>query len=187
MEIKDRQKFLLVLAAIGVGLFVLDSVVIEPLWHSWTERSARIKSLKDSLKSGQDLIKIGAGIRDTWARMSTNTLKSDPSLAQSDMLKAFDRWAKDSGITVASIHPQWKSTGEDYAQLEVRADASGNISSLSKFLFNVEKAHAVHGSESEHIGVRIESVEVSARDNDGRQLSRVLQISGLQLGVTPDQ
>ena len=188
METNNNQKRLLIIAGIMVAIYVLDVVVYEPLALSWAQRAARLKTLKESLSSGQQLIKSGPALRQRWTNMMNATLKSDVSLAQSDMLKAFDRWATDSGIAVTSIQPQWKATGEDYAMLEVRADATGNIESLTKFLYNVERSHNPRDkSETEHLGVRIEDVEVSTRDENGRVLSLVLQVSGLQLGVTPDQ
>jgi len=186
VEIKNRQTLLLIVAAVAIGLWVADSIAIEPLIASWKDRSKRIENLKTDLAKGQALIKNTTYIRDTWDRMRTNTLDSaDVSLAESDLLKSFDRWAKDAGIAVAGIHPAWKQTSDDYQTLECRAEATGNIESLAKFLYNVEKAHSIRNGEKEHIAVRIDSVDVTARDPQGQQLAINVTVSGLQIGQTP--
>ena len=59
--------------------------------------------------------------------------------------------------------------------LECRVDGFGNLSSLTRFLYDVEK---------DPMALKVEAVEITARDNDGQQLSLALQVSGLLL--TPD-
>jgi hypothetical protein len=59
--------------------------------------------------------------------------------------------------------------------LECRASATGDIQSLSKFIYDAEK---------DPLAVKVESVEITSRDNNGQQLSLVLQVSGLVLNQT---
>lgn len=172
MEIKNRQKILLFTAAAGLLLLVADSLVLSPLTSSWQARTKRIAELKKSVADGSLLIKRKEAILGRWDRMRTNTLPSNVSLAEGEMLKAFNHWAQDSGIMLVSLKPQWKESGEDYMSLEWRADASGDIQTVSRFLYNLEK---------EPMGLRVETVEISARDNEGKQLSLGLQLSGLLL------
>jgi len=92
------------------------------------------------------------------------------------MLKAFDRWSQASSVSVSSLKPQWRQTDEDYTLLECRADASGNMETLSRFLYEVEK---------DPLALKVEALEITSHDNDGQQLSLGLQVSGLLL--TPAQ
>ena len=59
--------------------------------------------------------------------------------------------------------------------LECRADASGSLSALTRFLYEIEK---------DPLALRIDSLEITARDNTGQQLSLNLQVSGLLLTTT---
>jgi Tfp pilus assembly protein PilO len=172
VEIKNRQKMLLFAAAAGLFLLVADSLILSPLTASWQARSKRIAELKKSVADGSLLIKRKEAILGRWDRMRTNTLPSNVSLAEGELLKAVNRWAQDSGITLVSLKPQWKESGEDYITLECRADASGDIRTVSRFLYDLEK---------EPMGLKVETVEISARDNEGQQLSLGLQLSGLLL------
>ena len=52
-------------------------------------------------------------------------------------------------------------------------EASGNLGTLSRFLYDIEK---------DPMALKLESVELSTRDNTGQQLTLDLQISGLVLG-----
>ena len=172
MKIENRQQVLLVVAATVVGLLVADKVIFGPLIAGWKERSARIVELKKNLAQGALVIQREETIRSRWDSMRTNTLPDDVSLAENQVLRAFDDWSRDSRITISGIRPQWKRTADDYMTLECRADASGNIEALTRFLYNVEK---------DHLALKLESLEITSRDNDGQQLTLGLQVSGLLL------
>jgi hypothetical protein len=104
--------------------------------------------------------------------MQKNALPNNNSLAEQQVLKAFDSWSQDARISVNSITPQWKRDSEEYQTLECRVDASGTAGTLAKFLFNLER---------DPMALKIESVEINARDKEGKNLSLGLQTSGLVL------
>jgi hypothetical protein len=114
--------------------------------------------------------------------MRTNTLPNNPSLAQERVLKAFQEWAQESGVSINAITPQWKSDSEDYKTLVCRVDASGTLWMLSRFVYDIENASSPNNKSSlGPLGLKLESVDFSSKDNTGRQLSLGLQISGLVL------
>lgn len=176
MEIKKRQKTLVILAALGVAFLLGDKMVVTPLMASWETRAKQIAELTKQVNQGSLLVSRDAVIRDRWDNMRTNTLPADVSSAENELLTAFERWSKESGISISSIKPQWKQAGDDFMTLECRADAFGTIQAVTRFLYEVEK---------DPLALRVEALEVSARDNDGQQLAVGLQVSGLQLGVAP--
>lgn len=176
MEIKNRQKTLVILAALGVAFLLGDKMVVTPLMAGWEARSKQIAELTKQVNQGSLLVSRDAVIRDRWEHMRTNTLPADVSFAENEVLTAFERWSKESGISISSIKPQWKQAGDDFMTLECRADAFGTIQAVTRFLYEVEK---------DPLALRVEALEVSARDNDGQQLAVGLQVSGLQLGVAP--
>ena len=172
MKITNRQQLLAIVAIVVVALLVGDKLILAPLLRGWKERSARIVELRKLITQGEQLQQRGGRVRERWDGMRTNTLPDNMSAAENEVLKAFDRWSRDSGISVSSIKPQWKRSAEDYMTLECRADAAGGIQALTRFLYNVEK---------DPLALRVESVEITSRDNDGQQLSLALQVSGLLL------
>ncbi len=172
MQIKNRQRILAIGAAAGLALLIADKLVLTPLIAGWKERSTRIAELRKSVGQGTLLIGRDPQIRERWDSMRTNTLPDDVSLAENEVLKAFERWSQDSRINVSSIKPQWKRAGDDFMTLECRADAFGSIQAVARFLYNVEK---------DPLALKVEAVEITSRDNDGQQLSLALQVSGLLL------
>ena len=174
MEIKNRQKVLMIVAGAGLLLLLGDSFVFEPLTQSWKARSERIEKLRQDVSSGESKIKSERAIRGHWAQMRTNALPADASLAEAQLQKAFARWERASGVTRVSLKPQWKQPEDDYMTLECRADYTGDMDRLLQFLYQVEK---------DPMGLKVDNVEITTKDDSGRQLALGLQISGLQLGT----
>lgn len=174
MPIKNRQQFLIIVAGTAFALLLGDSLVFTPLVKWWRARSERIVELRKKVTDGDALVRRDASIQSRWSQMQVNTLTNNPSLAEEKLLAAFDHWSQDARISVNSITPQWKRDHDDYQTLECRVDASGSVGALGRFLYNLEQ---------DPMAVKIESLEVTARDKDGQQLSLALQISGLVLSA----
>jgi len=172
MNLNRRQQLLAILAIVAVGLFIADRLVFTPLTNSWKARSDRITKLKEQVRDGAQTLKRENALREQWGMMSTNTLSVSKPEAESQMLKAFDRWSQAGGVSVSSIRPQWKEAEDDYKTLECRADVAGSLLAISHFLFQIER---------DPMGVKVDSMEMTARDNNGSQLALVLQVSGLLL------
>ena len=172
MNLTKRQQILGILAIAVVGLYVADKLVFTPLTKNWKARAERIAKLKDEVRDGNETLKRESALREQWDRMRTNTLTNVKSEAESQMLKAFERWSKAGGVSVSSIRPQWKEAEEDYKTLECRADVGGSLSAIAHFLYLVER---------DPLGVKVDSLELSARNNEGSQLALVVQVSGLLL------
>jgi Tfp pilus assembly protein PilO len=173
MKIENRQKLLVVLTIAVVALFLADRLVFEPLAGWWKTRQTRIAQLRQQVAGGKLLIQREAALRAHWDQMRTNTLPANPSVAEQQVLKAFDGWAQESGVSINGITPQWKSdSDQDYATLDCRVEAAGALGTLTRFLYDVEK---------DPMALRLESLDLSAHDDAGQQLTLDLQVSGLAL------
>jgi hypothetical protein len=105
--------------------------------------------------------------------MQAQALPKDAAKAEQDLISAFDRWGRAANIELGSIKPQWKRGATNrYSQLECRVDATGTIATLSRFLYEVEKST---------LALRVDSVELTSRDDIGQKLSLGLLVSGLRL------
>jgi hypothetical protein len=175
MQIKNRPKVLALAAIAVVGLFAADALVFTPLTASWKARQGKIAELRKQIVDGTHLVEREQSIRGRWEQMRTNTLANNNSLAEQQLLKSIDQWSQGGRrLSVNSITPQWKRDNDDYSSLECRVDATGSVDSIRDFLYEVEK---------DALGVKLESVEVTARDKEGRQLALGLQLSGLVLNL----
>jgi hypothetical protein len=172
MKIENRQQLLMALAVAAVVLFAADQVVIEPMIGWWKTRAKTVAELRSQVTNGRRLIQREAGLRARWSQMRTNTLPDNPSLAEQQTLKAFDSWARESGADVTGITPQWNNDSPDYLTLNCRLEAAGDLGTLSRFVYDLEK---------DPMALKLETVEFSTRDTTGQLLTLDLQISGLVL------
>lgn len=169
----NRQKLLMLLAGASIGLLLLDSLVLSPLTKAWQMRSAEITRLKKSVTEGRSVIERADRTRRLWAEMQAQAMPADPAKSEQDLITAFDRWGRAAGVELGSIKPQWKrGTSNRYSQIECRVDATGSLAALTRFLYEVEKSA---------LALRVDSVELNARDDSGSRLSLGLLVSGLRL------
>lgn len=169
----NRQRLLLVLAGAGLLLLVGDSLVLTPLTKAWQSRKAEIARLQQNVTEGRGVIERAARTQGLWTEMQSQALPKDPAKAEQDLITAFDRWGRATGIELGAIKPQWKrGAAPRYSQLECRVDATGSLATLSRFLYEVEKSP---------LALRIDAVELTARDDQGQRLSLGLLVSGLRL------
>jgi Tfp pilus assembly protein PilO len=172
MKIDNRQQFLVVLTIAAAALFVGVNFILEPLGGWWSSRQAQIKELRARVTDGRQLVRREAGIRSRWADMQANALPANTSLAESQLLKAVDDWSYGSGAEVTSLMPQWKNESTNYLTLACRVETSGNLDALSRFLYDVEKGP---------LALRLDAIELGARDKEGQQLTLSVEINGLAL------
>jgi hypothetical protein len=113
-------------------------------------------------------------LQKVWNGRATriSDLPNNTSAAEQKVFKAVDLWAQNSGVTITAITPQWKHDSDDYMTFECRVDAAGDLGKLSRFLYSVER---------DPTALKLELVELGARDKEGQQLSLGLQLSGLVL------
>jgi hypothetical protein len=173
MKTDNRQKLLIALTVVAGTLLIGDRLIYSPLVHWWQARDKEISRLRLQVKEGRALVNHEQSIRERWDSMRTNTLPNNPSLAQEKVLKAFQEWAQESGVSLNGITPQWKGE-EEHQTLVCRVDASGTLWMLSRFIYDIEKGP---------LGLKLESVEINSRDNTGQQLALGLQVSGLVLAT----
>ena len=177
MKIENRQQFLVVLTVAAFALLVGVNFILEPLGGWWSSRQAQLKELRTKVAEGGQLIKREAGIRSRWTEMQANALPANTSLAEQKFLTAVDSWSRGSGAEVTSLMPQWKNESTNYLTLACRVETSGNLDTLSRFLYDLEKGP---------MALRLDSVELSARDKEGQQMTLSTEINGLAL-IQPDK
>jgi hypothetical protein len=172
VKIKNREQLLVIMTAIVVSLYLGDRFVLTPLIEAWKERSERIAQLEKSISNGEYLIEREASVKARWNRMRGGSLPENVSAAENEVLRAFDRWSQQSRVSVTSIRPQWRRGDDDFMTLDCRADCFGSMEAIARFLFEMEK---------DSLPLRVEGLEITARDNGGQELALALHVSGLLL------
>ena len=172
MKIDNRPRVLLLVAFALLIALVADQLVLEPLGQAWAARAERIAVLRKQVADGTLLVQREESLRRRWRQMRANTLSNNPSLAEQQLLKAVDAWAQESRVAITGITPQWKHDADEYITLGCRVDAAGDLASLTRFLYDMEKSP---------LALRLESIELVAADTTGQELTLGLRLSGLVL------
>lgn len=170
----ERQKLLVVATAAIVGLYFLDAVVLTPLTKAWKTRGEEIAKLEASIRQGRSLVERESGINRKWSEIRESSLPAETSEAEQQVLGAMEKWSGAAGISITSVKPQWKrGDRDDHTLFECRVDASGSLAALAKFLYEIEMSP---------MALKVQSLGLSARDNNGERLSLALVVSGLRFG-----
>jgi hypothetical protein len=172
MQIKNRQQFLVIVTISVAALFLVDMIVLTPLLNAWDARQTRIAELHKKLVQGKALVASQQGIRNFWRQISQRSLTNDTSAAAQRVFQAATQWAQDSGVSIGSYNPQWKHDSDDYSTYECHIDATGDLGKLTRFLY---------GAEREPLALRLQAIELGARDKEGRVMSLSLHFSALML------
>jgi hypothetical protein len=172
MQIKNRQQLLVYVAVGALALFAADRLLLEPLIKVWNARTEEITRLRTQVAQGKALLLREQSIRSHWAYMQRNTLTNNASAAEQQLFAAIEAWRQNSRVVLSGATPQWKKDSDDYMTYQCRLDASGNLPSLTRFLYDIEK---------DPMALKLESIELAAHDKEGQQLSLAVQISALVL------
>jgi hypothetical protein len=172
VKIENRQQWLIVATVAVIAIFVADRLVFGPLTKMWKARSVQIADLRKEVADGSLLLQREKSLRSRWDSMQANALSNNTSQAEQQLLKAFDVWSQESRVSITGITPQWKHDADDYMTLECHVDASGDMGTLMRLLYDIEK---------DPMALKLELIDLSSRDNAGRELSMGIRVSGLVL------
>lgn len=172
MENKNRQQLLVVAAIVVLALFATDKLLFEPLVGVWKSRAEHLTKLRAEVTEDRLLVRREPVVRAQWEQLQSNTLTNNESAAEQKVYQAIDSWAQESRATLSAVSPQWKQDADDYMTLQCRLDVGGDLATLSRFLYALEK---------DPMALRLESLELNAHDKGGQQLTLAVQFSALVL------
>ncbi len=171
MELKNRERLLALTALLCFGLWASDQLIFTPMHNLWIERAEAIAVLEESLSKGLLLIKREDAMKERSQFMRVHDLPDDVAVAENQVLKSVERWVQTSGLQLTSFKPRWIQEDDDYFRLECRAAAMGDIETVAKFLYELER---------DSLALKVEEIEIASRDDDGSQLSLGVIFSGLR-------
>ncbi len=170
MTTKNREWILAITAGACIGIWVADSFIVTPLINLWKSRSERIAELRNQLTSGEMLIQRESAIRDRWNGMREHAFSAEVSEAEDRILKSANRWAQVSGLGLSSLKPRVTQESKEFKKAEFNASGQGNIESVARFLYELER---------DELPLKVEQVQISVRDKTGKDLALEVRYSGL--------
>lgn len=172
MGFSGRERFLVLAVVICLGALAGDRIVVSPLYDLWNERAAAIGELEGSLAKSELLVNRLDAMSERWLGMRARSLPLSESRAENEVLSAVSRWAQESHLEIASLKPRWVRDDAAFSTFDVRATGQGSMEAIALFLYRLE---------SGGLPLRVESLEIEARDDSGSLLTFNLAFTGLQL------
>lgn len=173
MGFRKRERLLILGAAICVALLLGDRLVVSPLANLWKERADRIAILQKDLARTELLLEREEDIRDRWNEMRSRSLPASQAEAERVTLDAIASWSRSSGLQVSSIRPQWRAEekgGE--RRVDFRLSADGGLGQIARFLYELER---------DNTPARVEDLDITSRDDNGRMLGVDIRFSAICL------
>ncbi len=168
---EQRQRWLAIIAGAAVGIFVFDRLLLGPYLRAWRERSEQIAVVDQLVARGEALLDRADTLEQRWELMKRRALRTDRPSAEDEVLRAAARWARESRVNFTSLTPQWRQQDETFELLECRAGISGDLGEIARFVYELER---------DSIAVRLEELQVTSDDDQGRKLTAALKFTGLR-------
>lgn len=157
-----REKTIVIVAGSVIGALLLDRVLVTPLWDSYILAEGRIENIREELERADNLERNSRRARSTWNRIAGDSLPADASQAESQLLNSVRVWAQRAGVNLTSLKPERAESDEPFDRLVVRAAATGDMESLSRFLY---------AAETSRIPVRVADATLATRRDGEDDLS----------------
>ena len=107
-----------------------------------------------------------------WNDTNERSLTSEMSVAENRIMNSVSDWAGKSGLEVSSLKPRRMFGEKEFKKLEFRLAATGDMESVTRFLFELE---------TDPLSLKLEDLDITARDNEGRDLALTVRFTGLIL------
>lgn len=167
MTLSKRERFTALVAGLILGALLLDRAVFSPLLQRFDAAGAELNDATAALTDAEALFDKSQRARRRWRELAGDSLRADPSAAESQLLNRVRDWAQAAGLTLTSLKPERIEREKEYQKLTIRATANATLSQAARFLYSIESAD---------IPVRVTDLQLTARRDGNDDLT-------LQLGV----
>ena len=176
MKLSTREKYIGIGTAAVIGLFALDSVLLSPLFARLNDADQRVANASRELREADQLFQNSLRARRKWRDMAGDTVKTDESAAQSQLLNRVDVWAQTAGLPLSGLKPGRGEREEGFERISVQAAGAGTMAQVSRFL------HALHTAD---VPVRVSELQISTRKEGTDDLALQVTISSIYAPPPP--
>lgn len=156
-----RERILIIITLICVGILVTDWLIITPLYQVWKERSERIDQLTIKIEEGKGLVKRKDSINKRWTQMIEQSLPPEETEAEKILFEKVDQWTRKSRIERSSLKRDWEVDKDTAPKMELRITAKGNLNTITRFLYELE---------TDDISTRVDKLALSSQNDRGSDL-----------------
>lgn len=167
-SLSPREKWIVVVTAVVLGLFLLDHFIVRPFYQSLDDLTQKRALLQGKLDDAKQTLAASHVARSRWAQFRAGGLQSDASATENNFLNAIRSWSQEARLPLASIRPDRSQSNHGLEEMSFQAGANGTMSAISAFLYRVETTH---------LPIRIREIQIASRTEGKDDLSLQLRLS----------
>ena len=169
-----REGIIGIAAAVMLAALVSDRFIITPVLKRLQQLEDRKQQLLTEVNDANSLFDRRRLMERKWQQLSTDGLNSE-SEAESRVLHAIDRWARDSLLTLTSVKPQRPSAVKKGLQeMTFSVASTGSLEAVARFIWLLEKAP---------LPMKITDVQLGSAGESGDEMSLQIRLSALYIGA----
>ena len=168
MPVSKRERVILSLAAILVGVFVLDRLVLTPTWRWRQDLADQRVMISHDVDAAAALIGNHELFERRWRDMTGGELSTSISDAEGIAYHAVRDWAQMSGLNLLAINPERVNDNLTLPIVIFRATATGPMRAVAEFLKQLDKTT---------LALRIEQLQIISRRDGQDDLTLELRLS----------
>jgi hypothetical protein len=176
MILSRRERYIVIGTVVVVGLLALDRLLLTPLIERRQVIDAQMRLAREEVSRNTQLLDNRIRLNRKWNEMSGATLKTDGSTAESQIIRAANDWAGESGLNLSSVKPERAEKEKQFMKITFRANATGNMAAISKFMWRLQTSK---------VPIRVTDLSITTRRDGVDDLSLDLGISTLYLPPEP--
>jgi hypothetical protein len=170
MKFSNREKYIGYGTAAVIGLLLLDSALLSPLFARLNDADGRVAKSSQELMASDQLFQNSNRARRKWKEMAGNSVKTDASSAESQLLNSARQWAGAAGLSVMSLKPGKADKERGFEKAVMQIAGTGTMEQVSRFMYAVETAR---------IPVRIGDLQMNSRKEGTDDLSVQITLTSI--------
>jgi hypothetical protein len=137
--LSKRERFIGMAAGALLGVFIVQWVIVGPLWERKTQLDARIAEAREQRERDDRQVETSKRAEKYWAEMSSRRLPRDGYEADQTLNNLSD-WAQDAGVSLSSVKSERTEKDKDFYKKTFRAAGSGSMTQIGRFLYRIQTA-----------------------------------------------
>jgi hypothetical protein len=169
MALSSRERYIS-LAALAVGsIFALDRLGLSPYIEKRKALAEQIEQRQHEMDAANQLLQREQRLRHILTGMG-QTLRSDASSVEGQLLHLLHQWQEESGVAGASFQRVFTLEEHGFTHLRFQVSATGSMAAVAMLIYRVETAP---------IPLRVDDVHLLPKTGNGDELQMQISVSAL--------
>jgi Tfp pilus assembly protein PilO len=177
MVLSKRERIILMVTLVCVGLLVAVEFVYDPVQTKLTDMETQRTQLRGDLEEANLLLENQRRKQGTWKTQMSDGPRS-ASEVESRVSSALTQWSNRARLSLSSIKPDRGASEKGMQETVFTVAGKGALDAVAQFLWQIETAA---------LPVKIKDMQIGSSSDSGESMSLQLHLSVLYLGAQTQQ